>query len=709
MDPLTESSSHPLARLLTGQGESAVARLLDSAAFSVAVFERGPRFAVAYLNRAAAAQASVAAEVAVGMPAAEVFHHLDLRMIERLFEEGGEDAQPTNLRGLLPGGGAWSIDAIRLGNDRVLVIAEELGDAVSSRQRLEALLSSADVIWRPLGLDSMAPLIVEQASRLLAGVDVGLWVQPAEQPGLLRLIATNSASMEIGREVPVDGSVAGEAAAAGTPFETSAAPEVGAAPNAAAVSTVRAVPLTAGERFPDGRTSIGALVFGKPDAAPYTDAERRLMDELGKLVGLAAHRSGLLLEARRSAGRFELALEVAMALSGSLTPRDIIDLLLRRTLETVGADRATLSRLEDGELVIEATHARSGELTWVGRRYSLGYLDRQPLVKQALESKMAVLGGRLNVAEAAPEFRDALQDTARTANLPLLLNGEAAGLLVVSRVEDRPFDLADLSTLQLMGNAAMLALRNAMLFEDLQLASTSKTEFLNLAAHELRTPVTVIRGYASILRSTIGEGDPADADRALAVIEQKTRELNKLVDSLLAAARVQTGTPTIERRALDAGGLVSEAAERAGPFARLAGGGIAVSLPSEPVQVAGSAEQVGRILDNLLNNAIAYTSGPPRIAVRVVGSPKDVEIYVEDHGLGIPESQHATVFDQFVRVEHPLAEPLPGAGLGLYIARGLAQSMGGDLTLARSAPGEGSVFVLRLPRPASPPERRDLI
>ena len=621
-------------------------------------------------------------------------------MIEQLLAAPGDQEIPMNLRGMLPSGSAWSIDAVRLGPDLIVVLAEELGESVSSRQRLEALLASMNAIWRPIDFSSMPFQIVEQAGKLLIDVDVALCAMTSEEPSVLRLVASNTDRLSYATSPLSEDSLAGRAARSGEAIEINLPSEVivltpELQPQGA--HAVRAVPFTVASQIAGGRTSLGVLVLVKRTAAPFTDAERRLIEQFGRLVALALHRAELLRDARDSARRLQLTLDLAMAFASSMSAREVVQLLLNRTLDAVEADRATLSSIEADELVIEATYARSGELQWVGRRYPLDYLEKQPLVKRALETRQAVIGGRLDVDGAAPEFRDALNMMAQTANLPLMLNGEPAGLLVVSREGDRRFTAGDVSMIELMGNAAMLALRNARLFEDLQLASAAKTQFLNMAAHELRTPVTVISGYTSILQ-TAGFDDRDDTDKALAVIEQKASELANLVDALLVAARMQGGSIGGERTAFDIVEGTAQAVARAQAFADLSGGTLTAVLPPASVPALGNPDHARRILDNLINNAIAYSSGPPHVEVRVATTDEFVLVDVHDDGRGIPESHHAAVFDEFVRLDVDETGSVPGAGLGLYIGRRLAESMGGELMLVRSSPGDGSVFRLRLDR-----------
>ena len=695
----SEVSSHAvLATLLAGAdagGVPVVAKLLDSAAFSVAVFERDPEVKVAYLNPAAASHAIVAREVATGSRVEEVFPQVDSAFIAHLMDGAAQQAGAMNLRGLLPGGAAWSIDAVALDANRLLVIAEELGGAVSSRQRLEALLASMDAIWRASDFRSTASQVVEQARRLFAEVDVRIYEVSADPSHTLEVLAGNADSVQ------------GAATAA---FETVV---VRAATNAETVEvswpggaidgddrrgrTVRAVPLTMLEKFADGRTSLGALVFAKAGSAPFTEADRHLMDEFGKLVGLAAHRALLLADARASADRLQLTLDLAMAFASSQSPRDIVQLLLRRTLDAADAERATLSRIERDELTIEASYAKSGELTWVGRRYNLDWLERQPLVRQALETRRPVAGGQLDVEQAAPEFRATLKASQQTAVVPLMLGADPGGLLVVSRMTEEPFSTADIGVVELMGNAAMLALRNARLLEDLKAANTAKSEFLNLAAHELRTPVTVIKGYTSMLQGGSFD-DGAQREGALSIIQDKAAELARLIDSLLFTARLQSEPPAVEQRRIDAVPIAALAVERASAYVRLRGGTVTWSADQERVDVYADADSAGRILDNLLNNAIAYSDGPPEIELTIESTEDHVAIDIKDRGRGIPPAQHAAIFDAFVRVEGAGSEKSTGAGLGLYIARRLAEGMGGELSLVRSEPANGSVFRLRLAR-----------
>lgn len=139
--------------------------------------------------------------------------------------------------------------------------------------------------------------------------------------------------------------------------------------------------------------------------------------------------------------------QIAIDVAGSLEPRHVITRILERGIQAIQADRATLSSLIDGEVVIEATIGRNGDVTWVGQRYSVDYFAGQPLVKQAVDSLQPAFGGQLAINNAAPEFRQALTGVKHVAVLPLVHGGKAVGMLVLSRYEDRPFGDYDRATL----------------------------------------------------------------------------------------------------------------------------------------------------------------------------------------------------------------------------------------------------------------------
>jgi two-component system, sensor histidine kinase len=228
-----------------------------------------------------------------------------------------------------------------------------------------------------------------------------------------------------------------------------------------------------------------------------------------------------------------------------------------------------------------------------------------------------------------------------------------------------------------------------------QESNRAKSEFLNMAAHELRTPMAVIVGYLSMLNDgTFGEVSE-DWSRVLQIMIQKGEELNQLVDGLLTAARIEAGTVPGRLVDYDLREVARQAMRKATPQAELLGAELHLDLPEMPVFVQADPTHLARIVDNLVNNALAYSRGRPWVRVSV-REDSDALLTVEDRGIGIPPEMRERIFERFVRLDLP-GQPLqPGTGLGLYISRELARRQGGDLEVVESRPGHGSTLALRL-------------
>jgi signal transduction histidine kinase len=228
-------------------------------------------------------------------------------------------------------------------------------------------------------------------------------------------------------------------------------------------------------------------------------------------------------------------------------------------------------------------------------------------------------------------------------------------------------------------------------------ANQAKSEFLNMAAHELRTPITVLTGYLSLL-SDGGIGPVPEAwAKPLDVLAAKTGELDKIVDDLLQASQADSKATPIVRDVIDLRKVVEDAVNRARLRADLLHAEISTELPSDPVLVAADPVQLGRIFDNLINNGLSYAVRPPRLVIGVLQDSFNAVARVEDNGVGIPRDQRERIFDRFYRSTGPLVVKVPGVGLGLFISRQLAELHQGSLTVESSTTGEGTVFALKLP------------
>ncbi len=239
-------------------------------------------------------------------------------------------------------------------------------------------------------------------------------------------------------------------------------------------------------------------------------------------------------------------------------------------------------------------------------------------------------------------------------------------------------------------------------------ASEAKSAFLNMAAHELRTPITVLAGYLSMM----GDGSLGRAPDSWAVplqiLKTKTGEMNRIMESLVKASQIDAKVTPLKGQVIDLRNVVEDAVVRARPRADLLHADISTKLAIGVLPVNADKEELGRVLDNLINNSLSYSAPPARLFIDVSRDSERALVRVKDDGVGIPEDQREQVFARFYRGANPAVAKVPGVGLGLYISRQLAEHHSGSLVLESSTPEEGTVFTLAIPLvgsvAAGPPE-----
>jgi PAS domain S-box-containing protein len=232
-----------------------------------------------------------------------------------------------------------------------------------------------------------------------------------------------------------------------------------------------------------------------------------------------------------------------------------------------------------------------------------------------------------------------------------------------------------------------------------------KDEFLSIVSHELRTPLTAIRGSLGLLASGKLGALEERGQRMLSIAAQNTDRLVRLINDLLDIEKIESGTATMERRALDAGSLVRDAAEVMGTMASEAG--VRIVVEAEPAPVFADPDRLVQVVTNLVSNAIKYA--PRDSTVRLAVQPRDghAVVRVSDEGRGIPAGRLEAIFERFEQVDSSDARDKGGTGLGLPIARSIVEQHGGRLW-AESEWGRGSTFTFTLPLAgiSTPPPRR---
>jgi len=230
--------------------------------------------------------------------------------------------------------------------------------------------------------------------------------------------------------------------------------------------------------------------------------------------------------------------------------------------------------------------------------------------------------------------------------------------------------------------------------QDLEKAAQNVNEFIATLAHELRNPLAPIRNAVHIM-SQVPAGDPAQ--KAMRdTIDRQSAQLSRIVEDMIDIARITRGALAIERRRLDIADVVRHAVETSTPVIQAGGHSLEIDLAAEPTFVTGDLQRLAQVLSNILNNAARYTPAGGSIAVRARVEDGQAVVRVRDSGRGIEPEMIDRIFDMFVQGRAPLQRVGGGLGIGLALARRIAELHGGTVEAQSEGPGRGSEFTLRL-------------
>jgi signal transduction histidine kinase len=282
---------------------------------------------------------------------------------------------------------------------------------------------------------------------------------------------------------------------------------------------------------------------------------------------------------------------------------------------------------------------------------------------------------------------------------PLLLGPRAIGLLSLGRREPDSFRDHEIELASLLGRLAGAAVQNIRAYEserrtveELRGLSELRADFVSLVSHELRGPMATVIGAARTLQVRWRELQADQREKFLELIGDETTRLAALIGDVLDTSRIDAGTFTYRFVDVDVAGLVRDTVAAAAlgqdevpVHAQIAGG-----VPP----IRGDAARLRQVFGNLIENAVKYSPAGEPVEVRVSQWNATVLVAVRDHGPGIRTHDQRLIFEKFGRVAGGASKP--GTGLGLYIARSIAETHGGTIAVS-SAPGHGATFTVRLP------------
>lgn len=226
-------------------------------------------------------------------------------------------------------------------------------------------------------------------------------------------------------------------------------------------------------------------------------------------------------------------------------------------------------------------------------------------------------------------------------------------------------------------------------------AQEMQSVFISTVHHELRTPIAIIKGYASTLGRDDVEWERDVIREKMAIIEDESDRLTKLVEDLLTASKIQSAQ-VLQLNKADVN-LSDVAARSAARLGGQSGRRIELSFPENFPLVNGDETRLRQVIDNLLTNAIKYSPDDRSITVGGRFSRRNVTVFVRDEGAGIPKDELNRVFDRFYRIDNTMTRRTQGAGLGLYLVKAIVEAHDGEISV-KSQVGSGSTFYFTIPR-----------
>jgi len=387
----------------------------------------------------------------------------------------------------------------------------------------------------------------------------------------------------------------------------------------------------------------------------------------------------------------EIDRELAMA---CLDLTRVLNLVLERAIAATGAAAGALALLEEREagkgLYVLAQKGYPEEFKY--------YMNHPYPVTKGITGRVARTGEPClcpNVEED-PDYEMTLESTKAQLSVPILLEGKVIGTLTLESPYEGAFTEGDLSFIQQLADRAAIAIQHARLYEEIQKASEAKSEFVSIVSHELRNPMTNIKGYTDLILS--GKAGPISERQRefLGKVRSNVQRMSNLVEDLLNISLIEAGKLRLRVEPVYFPGVIEEVMSSVRRYAEEKKLILEVEINDAIPPVRADRSRVVQILSNLVNNACAYTPSEGKVKIRVKQVNGYVEVDVEDTGIGIPDDEQEKIFERFFRGSHPMVKETGGTGLGLYITKNLVEMQGGKIWF-KSKVGEGSVFSFTLP------------
>lgn len=450
---------------------------------------------------------------------------------------------------------------------------------------------------------------------------------------------------------------------------------------------------------------IGTLSISRErPGEPYSKEDRRLFQDIADRAAMAIANARLYQQVKQTANRNASLQLVTSALSESLTPTEVAEVIVEQSFAVLGAAAALVAVVCENGKELEIIHSIGFQLevvkSWqrvainVSSPLSDAVRTGKPIWEQSIEQRVTHY----------PHLADiyANYDYAAWISLPLMLEGRAVGGISLGFQEFSALNQDERAFILALSQQAAGAIARAQLYEAekraraaAEAANRTKDEFLAILSHELRTPLSPILGWTKLLRS--GNLNAKKTAVALETIERNAKLQVQLIDDILDISRILQGKFSLNSDAVDLKETISAAVETVHLAAAAKAITIHSNFAADTEQVLGDATRLQQVIWNLLSNAVKFTPTGGRVEIRLEKNDSQAQIQVIDTGRGINPEFLPYVFDYFRQADSSITRTFGGLGLGLAIVRQIVELHGG--TVKAESPGieQGSTFTVNLP------------
>ncbi len=588
-------------------------------------------------------------------------------------------------------------------------------------RQLSALNEISQKLSSELNVENLLELITQSAANILNAEAGSLLLTDENSDSLEFKVATGeSGKALIGRRFPKNRGLAGEVATTGkTIIVNDAANDPrwgGEATGAFSTTAVLAVPLVAQNKV------VGVLeVLNKKDGGLYLQEDADLLTTFAGQAAVAIENARLFqmtdLQLNQRVSELQALERIDVELNRSLDLQKVADITMRYAVSNSTATAGVLGLVVGGDNPHLEIISISG---YKPEDYPKGAEGRawpiEGVVKRVMRTRQPDL---VTDTKIDPNYTPSLRGSLSQLTIPMLSGGEINAVLVLEKDKEPRLSLVDMAFAQRLAEHASIAITNAQINAELTRANESKSEFVSFVAHELKNPLTSMKGFADLLVSgMVGEMNE-NQKNFLNTIRSNVDRMNTLVSDLNDVTKLQTNNLNVELTSTDFHNVVTETLRPLTRQIEEKDQTLTLQLPERMPNILADQNRMIQVLTNMVSNAWKYSPEGTEIIIKAEVQAKNLDskgrdqgpalhISVKDSGIGMSPEDLAKLFTPYFRSDNPLTREQPGTGLGLTITRGLIQQHKGEVWV-ESELGKGTTFHFTIPivvekQPAAQPE-----